>query len=1332
MKLHLPVRLLRAVIIALVAVPASLYAAYTSPEEITVSDTYTNSVELNGTAEFAAQTEDTAFRLTGDVTMSPSGVGISGVSYLYTSDSADSLASLTFTKPSGSKKNAFYVNSPQLTFDSLNEVSFTSFSSNGIYGGAIGVNATGNLIFSNNAKVACNSNKVIPSGNAANGGAISIEGTASFLNNGEVIFNGNEARSQGGAIALDRKRDATADTHLVIDGNDTVTFHGNKTNNQLAGLGGALYNILGNMQLNHNGDVTISSNTARATYMAQGGAIYSTANGGSGLTVELSYNDSLTFKSNLAQSGNYNATDGNAYGGAILASGTSVILNSNGSLTFKDNKAYTTKTNWVAQGGAIRIGYGAALSIQNNDSAIFENNQTQVGSTAKYNSIYADDSSVLYNGTVKTYELNVDISAPEEGSVEFRDCVYIDVSQHEDSYFNLNSKYTDEKGQTIAQTGDIIFTGAYMTSGDKTSVFKGTASLNDGRLLIKDGAVLQADTLVIGFSVSDKSTPTLELSGAKVNAITLTFGTGTTLVCNGVDNDSAAMITVSESLTMSNSVVLGLSGNFSGETLKVAVAGCTGSETNWVTLAESTNFTVNSLLWTVSDLSWSVEDGTAYVTGTAEKKDVVDISNTDMVLDSENALGDGTPVVSTGTTSLTTEEGVTVVLPGAIQNGGDLTMGGSYDGSELSTVTVEDTHVDANGTEGNNGFFRKGGEALVVVENTGEATLTVDGNTTVTDKNGEDLQLYASGLATKELDYSGYHIEDADHTATMSEITDACPEDGGTPTITMNNGTLVADCDATDVQAKGGTISTEGDVTVGGNLSGKASVVVGEGTATLTGDNDHTGDTIISGTGRKLIVGGENALGKSTVQVKDGGALDLNSQSASNLIQLAEAELHNASAFNGSMEVSGELTLCGTDATAKMVKMAQGATISAEDDDKKLTADTLSVSNGNSTIDAHLEIAPDGSIVLNDGSMLTMKRSLTLGDGASIVLNGGNYASGDTLMVIEGDINKLSGKVRLANGYGLYTMDGFDMVLTALYDRNLAETFTAGNWGQVTASRAFVNAVRGQHSNTSCLADGRGTVWATVLGSNQEICSYDINLKGAAIGSDMKVGETSSVGVAFGFIEGDVTPSGLRTVDQESTYVALYGEHGLAKLSSTSCLSMDWVAAYGNVESKQGSTSWEQDSLQLNSRVSWNKKLSPRFCMSTFAGLEYYTNDSATVKGAETGSVENLRGEIGISARYVALGNPAGSDSKENASGCEKLVLKGEIRYMNDMVRDNPVVRMDGLSGSADNPGRQGIGIEVGATYNFSERWSTSVNYGFNTMDDFREHRVNVGVSYSF
>lgn len=276
MKPHLPVRLFRAVALVLAVAPAALYADYTAPTEIVVPDSYTNSVELNGAVDFAAQTEDSAYRLTGDVTMTPSGASFSGVSYLYTSVSADNLASVSFAPPSGSTSRGFIVDGAQVTFDSLNDVSVAGFyAKNGVLGGAVNVGTSGNLLYSNNASVSYSNNKVdqnSPS-NSADGGALYVNGTATFQNNAEVIFSGNGTMTQGGAITVE-KTSAT----VVFNGNDVVTFTENYTNytgRALGGQGGVLYIASSSVELNHNGDLTFSSNKAIGQYLGYGGVICS-------------------------------------------------------------------------------------------------------------------------------------------------------------------------------------------------------------------------------------------------------------------------------------------------------------------------------------------------------------------------------------------------------------------------------------------------------------------------------------------------------------------------------------------------------------------------------------------------------------------------------------------------------------------------------------------------------------------------------------------------------------------------------------------------------------------------------------------------------------------------------------------------------------------------------------------------------------------------------------------------------------------------------------------------------------------------------------------------
>lgn len=517
MKLHLPVRLLRAVVLLAAVAPSALYAKYTAPTEIVIPDTYTNSVELSGSAEITSGTQSTAHLVTGDVNIAINSMS-TDYSYLYTSSSATDLGSLTFTK-------YLSVNSPDVTFDNLKDLTFKSKSS--WEGGAVSVK--GNLHFKNNAAITFNSNTA-----EISGGAAFVNGTTEFKNNANVSFNGNNAKSNGGAILVNYN-DTITGQQLIVNENNNVTFHNNSAQGPGGCLGGAL-NISANIQLNHNGELSFSSNKAIGNYLGHGGAIYSNTRNNPA-TIDISYNDSLKFENNIAQS--KNASYG-AYGGAIVTTGTDLKLNSNINLLFSGNKALSSG---AAEGGAIRIGYGGMLSIQNNGTAVFTDNKIKSGSTEKYNSIYVTDLEDLglpYEGKYKT---NVIISARKDGSVEFRDCAYIDVSHHEDSSFQLNSTYTGEDGKEIAQTGEIIFTGEYMTSGDKTSEFKGTASLHDGKLTVKEGAVLKAGTLVVTESVSGESIPTLEVNNATLtaNKITLeadTMLTNTKGTINGVDDNS--------------------------------------------------------------------------------------------------------------------------------------------------------------------------------------------------------------------------------------------------------------------------------------------------------------------------------------------------------------------------------------------------------------------------------------------------------------------------------------------------------------------------------------------------------------------------------------------------------------------------------------------------------------------------------------------------------------------------------------------------------------------------------------------------------------------------
>ena len=578
------------------------------------------------------------------------------------------------------------------------------------------------------------------------------------------------------------------------------------------------------------------------------------------------------------------------------------------------------------------------------------------------------------------------------------------------------------------------------------------------------------------------------------------------------------------------------------------------------------------------------------------------------------------------------------------------------------------------------------------------------------------------------------------------------------------------------VNASGGKLSAE--------LSGTTEMTV-TGAVTVSGDNSHTGATTIRGKEAKLTVAHENALGDSVVELAEHATLDLSNLAVDNSINVTGCTLENAENYRGRMGVSGDLKLTGP-TTAESVMLMSDGTISGA----SLRTKALEVNIYRDFVAEFASISSDvtindgGVIVLYGGTELRISGSLTLGNNMRVVLmdDGGDFAAGDTLVTclsgtITGDVSTLEFIVdrEMQDGYVVEITDDRKSIVLAeeeddtpivdpddeedkpivgpdvpvqpdpapVFEQATADVLAQGNWGIFTASRAFVNAVQGQRNSMGCIANGRGTAWAALLGATHDIdgsgaaAGSDTTLFGAAVGVDMQIGKRSSLGVAFGYTDAEVKPGGLSDVDQESGYIALYGEHGLKKFANNSCLALDWVLSTGTTESSYLGADWEQDHIQANTRLTWTKKVNERFAYNVFGGVEYFASESDRVADCKSGSIQNLRGELGVGARYVVKqGQTTSCDGKGGltpaAPGCDRIVVYGELSYINDMVRNNPSIEVNGLRGGGANPGRQGVGIEAGATFRIGERWSANANYSFNAMDDSNEHVLNIGASRTF
>ncbi|MDO4750536.1 MAG: autotransporter-associated beta strand repeat-containing protein [Akkermansia sp.] len=288
--------------------------------------------------------------------------------------------------------------------------------------------------------------------------------------------------------------------------------------------------------------------------------------------------------------------------------------------------------------------------------------------------------------------------------------------------------------------------------------------------------------------------------------------------------------------------------------------------------------------------------------------------------------------------------------------------------------------------------------------------------------------------------------------------------------------------------------------------------------------------------------------------------------------------------------------------------------------------------------------------------------------------------------------------------------------------RKAADTLVQSTWGTVNASRAFGDTIAARGAHATLLAEGRGAAWLSTMGGSSRISTdgdrngADFTLSGAAFGVEGRVTEKSTLGVAIGNSWGKVSTFSAFPVDQDSMHIGIYGNHTL-----TESLTLSWMATHTRTESELNLLGlpyeWAQDALQLDARLTWATAISDKTTLSVFGGLQYLATDSGESNGLSTGSVQNLRGELGIGASHKC------SDS---------TLVFGELSFVGDMVRNNPTADLGGMRLRGSNPGRAGINLSVGAAHRLSDDWSLNASYSFELMQNVTSHSLNVGASYSF
>lgn len=375
-------------------------------------------------------------------------------------------------------------------------------------------------------------------------------------------------------------------------------------------------------------------------------------------------------------------------------------------------------------------------------------------------------------------------------------------------------------------------------------------------------------------------------------------------------------------------------------------------------------------------------------------------------------------------------------------------------------------------------------------------------------------------------------------------------------------------------------------------------------------------------------------------------------------------------------------------------------------------------------------------------AILTLGKNATVETGEQITFNvtgTENIKSGTSFVLLSNDNQLQTENITLTGTQAsIKDVDGVT-VITLLEDifvarDPLADVLGAAAWGVQKSSQAFTGTLWGGRTNAVVLNttyDAKGgalpvaktIAWGTAYGQFSEINSCcdaagtDYNIYGAAIGAEHQFASGRSIGAAIGYDWGKVSPFHAAAFDQESKHAAMYGRAAQWMLGTKGVLAVDLAAAVGQTESELPAGDVEQDSLQLNARVSYIRSISDKTSVSAFAGLQYYAQSDDATANVKVGTAQYLRTLAGVGINHAVTA---------------KATVFAEASVYNDAMRHNPEVIVDGFSYGVANPGRLGGTITAGAAYDINDEWTLRGSYSFDAAKHSTEHSVNAGAIYKF
>ncbi|MCQ2366405.1 MAG: autotransporter-associated beta strand repeat-containing protein, partial [Akkermansia sp.] len=853
-------------------------------------------------------------------------------------------------------------------------------------------------------------------------------------------------------------------------------------------------------------------------------------------------------------------------------------------------------------------------------------------------------------------------------------------------------------------TGGTTISGGTLRIGNKAALGTGAVQLSGGTLEVAASGfsntisasansaitVTSGNTLTLKNAISN--TGTLTLKGEfNASALALSDGVTTHVDVKGKTGASGFSRTGGRSVTIvSGGTTIGRDATITHSGLKPGETLTLGSDGRATTGQGSVDYSTYLLTGTdtasVSDIEKAAKEHGATLNGITVPGGTLTV---DATTDKVNVSGGEITLVEGGL--------LTVPKAGALEystvtlEGGTLNVNGK-DISQCDVVAtgpstveagaggkVRDLAVRTGGTSGQNG------ELYFADELTLGGTLNVGSFTLEQGDIVGDGIIKVTGSAVVRHGYVGCDLEGAMGAKLVKEGADTRVELGGETTFT------------------GGVAVKEGSLALlhGSGLS--ADVTVYNGAALLID--------------KKVKVAGDIALqGGATIRLRPGSAYTLGRELTAygaefrGSLSTASGASVTLGAGGAALTVSGNVSLGG----GNIVYGSASATLAV---DGTLTLQSNTSITGNWAVGGPYTIIQATSVETGNKNLNTF---------FNLAQTNYTLTATKTSITLQKKAGAKAAALQSLAGSTVPAMGGeaVEAPVTETLVQGVAETLVQADWGTVHAGRAFAGTLNGRHQSLRAICNGKSAVWVNAMGSRTRQSSAhghagaDHDLYGGVFGVEFNAGAHGAAGLAIGHSWNRVNTFGMNRVKQDSQHAGAFARARLASQGANN-LWLEASAAYGKTESRgalgAARERWTQNGCTLNLHANDVWQVSGESAVNFFAGLEYIATDSGTFDSLRSGSVQNLRGELGAGVtRTVGRG-----------------MVYAEAALLGDMVRHNPQADL-GAGYRGANPGRIGGSISVGGAYAINAHWSVNASYTFEGVKHNNSHNAGVGATFRF